>query len=125
MVLNPVHAGVVAAPGDRRWSSYLAMAGLAPVLPRLTTATILATFGPTKGARRGMPIGTLCAIASASGVVPSPAVDPGREPIDIACVVIVAPGGVDQCRGVSARFLLNGRRRAVESLDQCPETSAT
>lgn len=52
VVLNPVRAGMVAAPDDWPWSSYRATAGLAPAPSWLTTATILATFAPTKGVAR-------------------------------------------------------------------------
>ncbi len=45
VVLNPVRAGMVRDPGDWRWSSYRATAGLAPVPPFLTVDWIRARFG--------------------------------------------------------------------------------
>ena len=44
IVLNPVRAGMVKAPGDWPWSSYRASAGLAPVAPWLTVDGVLSQF---------------------------------------------------------------------------------
>jgi REP element-mobilizing transposase RayT/DNA-binding CsgD family transcriptional regulator len=56
VVLNPVRAGLVARPEDWPWSSYRATAGL-PVstpeaAPLLTTAWLLAQFGPDETTAR-------------------------------------------------------------------------
>ena len=48
VVLNPVRAGMVQAPGDWRWSSYAAMCGLAPVPDWLETDWILGQFGSAR-----------------------------------------------------------------------------
>ncbi|MDO8806561.1 MAG: transposase [Elusimicrobiota bacterium] len=45
VVLNPVRAGIVDAPGDWEWSSYNAMAGLAEKPEFLTTRWLLEQFG--------------------------------------------------------------------------------
>ena len=45
IVLNPIRAGICDHPGDYRWSSYRAIAGLEEVPPFLTTETILSQFG--------------------------------------------------------------------------------
>jgi len=52
IVLNPVRAGMVRDPGDWRWSSYRATAGLEPAPPWLTTDTVLAAFSRRKGQAR-------------------------------------------------------------------------
>lgn len=44
VVLNPVHAGVVGHPGDWKWSSYRATAGLERRPPWLTTRGVLGWF---------------------------------------------------------------------------------
>lgn len=46
IVLNPVRAGMVDAPGKWRWSSYLATAGLASMPPWLDPAPILDRLRP-------------------------------------------------------------------------------
>ena len=45
VVLNPVRAGMVRAPGDYEWSSYRATAGLAPAPDWLAVDNVLAEFG--------------------------------------------------------------------------------
>lgn len=45
IVLNPVRAGLVAHPGDWRWSSYLGTAGQRPGPVWLSTTWMLACFG--------------------------------------------------------------------------------
>lgn len=45
VVLNPVRAGMVAEPGQYRWSSYAATAGDAPAPPWLAVDKVLALFG--------------------------------------------------------------------------------
>jgi REP element-mobilizing transposase RayT len=45
IVLNPVRAGMVRAPEEWSWSSYLATAGLAIAHPALTTDWVLGNFG--------------------------------------------------------------------------------
>lgn len=52
IVLNPVRASVVAAPGDWEWSSYRAMMGEAPVAAWMTTSWLLTCFGPDQIAAR-------------------------------------------------------------------------
>ena len=44
IVLNPVRAGMVKAPGDWPWSSYRASAGLEPVAPWLAVDGVLSQF---------------------------------------------------------------------------------
>lgn len=44
IVLNPVRAGMVKAPGDWLWSSYRASAGLEPVAPWLAVDGVLSLF---------------------------------------------------------------------------------
>lgn len=48
IVLNPVAAGMVKAPGDWPWSSYLATAGLTAVPELLTTDWVTAHFSSTR-----------------------------------------------------------------------------
>jgi REP element-mobilizing transposase RayT len=50
IVLNPVRAGVCTRPGDYRWSSYRATAGLDRPPAFLTTEWILKLFAPTRKA---------------------------------------------------------------------------
>lgn len=45
IVLNPVRAGIVAGPGDWRWSSYAFLTGAAPAPPWFDTAWLLSQFG--------------------------------------------------------------------------------
>jgi REP element-mobilizing transposase RayT len=53
VVLNPVRAGMVDAPGDWPWSSYRAMIGTAPVPKWLAVDALLGRFGEArKTARR-------------------------------------------------------------------------
>ncbi|MCP2012421.1 REP element-mobilizing transposase RayT [Duganella sp. HSC-15S17] len=52
IVLNPVRAGEVAAPGDWEWSSYRAMMGEAPAATWMTTGWLLDCFGPDQIAAR-------------------------------------------------------------------------
>lgn len=52
VVLNPVRAGIVNAPGDWEWSSYNAMAGLAEKPEFLTTRWLLEQFGEDPVAAR-------------------------------------------------------------------------
>lgn len=46
IVLNPVRAGQVNAPGDWEWSSHRAMMGEAPAASWMATGWLLACFGP-------------------------------------------------------------------------------
>jgi REP element-mobilizing transposase RayT len=48
VVLNPVRARLVTAPGDWHWSSYRATVGQEPAPPWLETRWILAAFGETQ-----------------------------------------------------------------------------
>lgn len=48
VVLNPLRAGIVSCPGDWKWSSYRATAGLEKPHPCLMEDWILAQFGSTR-----------------------------------------------------------------------------
>jgi len=48
VVLNPVRAGMVAAPGDWAWSSYRAMLGTAPVPKWLAVDGLPSQFGTVR-----------------------------------------------------------------------------
>lgn len=48
VVLNPVRAGMVSAPGDWPWSSYCAMVGMAPVPTWLAVDGLLSQFGEVR-----------------------------------------------------------------------------
>jgi REP element-mobilizing transposase RayT len=48
VVLNPVRAGIVSAPGDWPWSSYRATAGEVPAPPFLATDWLLRAFADTR-----------------------------------------------------------------------------
>ncbi|MBK1723035.1 REP-associated tyrosine transposase [Thiocystis violacea] len=48
VVLNPVRAGLVPAPGDWPWSSYRAMVGAAPVPNWLAVDALLSQFGEVR-----------------------------------------------------------------------------
>lgn len=50
VVLNPVRAGMVSAPGDWPWSSYLAMVGVTAPPPWLATDGLLAQFSDDRRA---------------------------------------------------------------------------
>lgn len=48
IVLNPIRAGICDHPGEYRWSSYRAIAGLEEIPPVITAETILSQFGPRR-----------------------------------------------------------------------------
>ena len=52
IVLNPVRAGMVKAPGDWPWSSYRASAGLEPVAPWLAVDGVLSQFAKRRSLAR-------------------------------------------------------------------------
>jgi len=52
LALNPVRAGLCVDPGDWKWSSYAAIAGLERARPFLASHRVLKHFGGTRSAAR-------------------------------------------------------------------------
>ncbi len=69
VVLNPVRARLVAAPGDWPWSSFRATAGLAPAPAWLETEWTLDQFASSRGSR-GQTFRAFVAEGAASGYSP-------------------------------------------------------
>lgn len=61
VVLNPVRAGLVSAPGDWPWSSDRAMIGTSPVPNWLAVDGLLSQFGEVREEACGRAVPTVCA----------------------------------------------------------------